>query len=697
MAGQTRSSLATDVDPGEEHMSNPGVAEVRGGFWGAARRLLLGRRGIPLPPAHLMVRVHGQDANLADNFLMVGRKSLEDIQAALNGIGKDWPDFKNVLDLGCGCGRLTRWLVERYPAMNLEGCDTDPDAIRWCRRNLQACKFDVTAALPPLPYAEAQFDLVFLVSIFTHLNEDYQGRWLAELQRITRPGGIVLITVHGPKIMPPSSAEMAATFQRKGFLFLDQGGQGVFPSWYGTSFQSEEYTANLFGRYFKIRAHLPNGLHQFQDIVLLERDASVTSTVAGQVPFCPKMDPSITQVTGALASEASASKDLPEVCLELAPKQITRQLDGFHQMSLLPADGRILLRSHGNDPFCTLPAIQPGRAERYSISVDLTSPADTVFQVYYTTPESPHYTPELCQSCLVLKGRNKFQIKIHEPRLAGKLRIDPGLVSGDYEIHSLQVRCSGRPVQDVDEGSGLPVPPKHLADGVGGGYVKVGRELALLISTVGELKPTERVLEVGCGCGRVAGPLTRYLVPEGCYEGMDIVAESIEWCTANITPRCPHFKFRHANIFNKYYNPKGKIPGAKYSFPYADGAFDLVFLTSVFTHMLPPDVEQYTREIARVTRPGGRCLVTFFLLNEESRALCKAGKTVFGYHPVDAIHALHMPSQPEAAVQYDEQYVRELLEKNGLAIQMCRYGTWCGRKLPASLQNGQDLILASRK
>ena len=120
------------------------------------------------------------------------------------------------------------------------------------------------------------------------------------------------------------------------------------------------------------------------------------------------------------------------------------------------------------------------------------------------------------------------------------------------------------------------------------------------------------MLDIGCGIGRMAVPLTRYLNEQGSYEGFDIVAEGIDWCTKKITPKYPRFSFHLADVYSQKYNPEGTFSASEYPFPFKDESFDLVFLTSVFTHMLPPDVENYMKEISRVLKRNGSCLITFF-------------------------------------------------------------------------------------
>jgi SAM-dependent methyltransferase len=210
-----------------------------------------------------------------------------------------------------------------------------------------------------------------------------------------------------------------------------------------------------------------------------------------------------------------------------------------------------------------------------------------------------------------------------------------------------------------------------------------------------QLQPHDRVLDVGCGIGRVALPLLHVVEPPGSYDGFDIVPHAIRWCTEHISANAPHFRFVLADVFNGDYNPRGREAAARYRFPYESAAFDVVFATSVFTHMPAAEVGNYLREIARVLAPGGRCLITWFLLNDESRAMLQAGKAVLDFrHPVE--HGLSIDARnPERAIAYDESFVTTLYEHCGLVLQRPLLpGQWCGR---AAFVSGQDMCVAVKR
>ncbi len=226
-------------------------------------------------------------------------------------------------------------------------------------------------------------------------------------------------------------------------------------------------------------------------------------------------------------------------------------------------------------------------------------------------------------------------------------------------------------------------------------FERMGEEFFRHFVELGDLKPDEWVLDVGCGIGRMAIPLTGYLSGKGGYEGFDVVPKAIRWCEENITPEYPNFRFRLVDIFNKRYNPKGKYRAENLAFPYEDASFDFVFLTSVFTHMLPGGVENYTSEISRVLKPGGRCLITYFLLNEESLGLIEEGASDWEFrHARGKWCRVVDPDQPERAVAYDERFVHRLYRRHGLNLtKPVAYGSWCGR---GEFLGYQDIVVAAR-
>ncbi|VXD16229.1 putative methyltransferase [Planktothrix serta PCC 8927] len=235
--------------------------------------------------------------------------------------------------------------------------------------------------------------------------------------------------------------------------------------------------------------------------------------------------------------------------------------------------------------------------------------------------------------------------------------------------------------------SSLPVPEKEDRLGVGGSFKFVACDFLGHFINKAQLKPHESILDAGCGVGRIAYSLAYYLDDTARYEGFDIVEKWINWNQSVIHQHRPNFNFQWANIYNKRYNTEGTIKVENYSFPYADEQFDFVFLTSVFTHLYANAVQNYLKEIYRVLKPGGRCLCTLFLLNEESEALIKSGKSSQNLiHEIEDSFCSDLEI-PEASMGHRETSVMQWVEALDFTVSAKYYGLWCGRTPGTSYQD----------
>ncbi len=234
-------------------------------------------------------------------------------------------------------------------------------------------------------------------------------------------------------------------------------------------------------------------------------------------------------------------------------------------------------------------------------------------------------------------------------------------------------------------------PPRRLGFVGSGDFRAAGDEFRELFVSLSGLRPDEDVLDVGSGVGRGAIGLTGWL--QGRYEGIDVVRRGIQWCQQAITPRYPNFHFQVADVYNRHYNPVGRLSAAEYRFPFEDRSFDFVLVTSVFTHLLPADRDNYISEIARVLRPEGRCFATFFLLNSEAGPSLQGGRNQLNFRFSRPGYWTDNERIPEAAVAYEEAGVRGELERSGLRIAKVRYGVWSGR---SDGVGWQDVVVAER-
>jgi|HubBroStandDraft_5_1064220.scaffolds.fasta_scaffold08296_4 SAM-dependent methyltransferase len=238
------------------------------------------------------------------------------------------------------------------------------------------------------------------------------------------------------------------------------------------------------------------------------------------------------------------------------------------------------------------------------------------------------------------------------------------------------------------------VPPRYLNYAGFAGYRDAGLEYLGHFKSLCGLQPNHRVLDIGCGIGRMAVGLTGYLSKQGSYEGLDIVPSGIRWCQNNITPRYPQFHFQVADIYNKQYNPTGRYQAADYRFPFPDGEFDLIYLSSVYTHLLPRDLDHYVAEVARMLKPGGKNLATYFLLDDVSSREMKAGKSAINFEfPMDGFWT-NDPVTPETGVAYAASSVAPVLQRHSLIHDGTHLGMWSGRT--DKTLSYQDIVIATK-
>ena len=227
-----------------------------------------------------------------------------------------------------------------------------------------------------------------------------------------------------------------------------------------------------------------------------------------------------------------------------------------------------------------------------------------------------------------------------------------------------------------------------------GDWVAVGDHWLDRLRRWADLTPGDRVLEVGCGPGRSALALGTHLSDDGSYEGIDVDRRVIRWCRRNITPRWPAGRFTHVDVWNGSYNRRGKIAPESFAFPFPDGAFDVAFATSVFTHMLEADVRRYVAELRRVLRPGGRALTTFFLVGEQASAAGADDWDIAFTRAEDHTWLLRHDA-PEKAVAFDEAAVTDWFDAAGLEITAIHPGEWI-RPGGGESYDYQDTVIARR-
>lgn len=238
------------------------------------RDRVAGAEGLPLPPPGLRHRV-GPNSSRAE-FLHVGALCAGDLLKTYGELGRPAAGDRRWLDFGCGCGRVARHLLapearERSPEQGrvYTGVDVDRRQIAWAARHLPG-RFQVIPAAPPTALGDGEFDVIFTISVFTHLDEGPQVAWLDELARLLRPGGLLLATTHAPDIAPSSpgvTGDELATLRARGFLFRPSVG----PFNEQSAFHSEAYLRASWSRHLELRGFFPKALGGFQDISAWEK------------------------------------------------------------------------------------------------------------------------------------------------------------------------------------------------------------------------------------------------------------------------------------------------------------------------------------------------------------------------------------------------------------------------------------------
>jgi SAM-dependent methyltransferase len=234
-------------------------------------------RHTDLPDADRRFRVIAdRDPN---GFLVSGATDYHRIDRAVIELsGKHLHEFDRVLDWGVGCGRIARHFP-RASAGGLTGCDIDHDNVEWCSSHL-AGTFVQSSMQPPLPFGNESFDVIYGVSIFTHLRESMQLRWLEELDRVLAPGGIILVTIHGQTAIDFSRSPPAEYWRlreevaRQGILVTSSNpqldGHADHGGDYVNVLQSIDYVRRVWGRYFRVE-HVLEGYILHHDLVILRK------------------------------------------------------------------------------------------------------------------------------------------------------------------------------------------------------------------------------------------------------------------------------------------------------------------------------------------------------------------------------------------------------------------------------------------
>jgi SAM-dependent methyltransferase len=231
------------------------------------------RGGIPIPPGRLIHLVAGTED--VSWFLAGGAAAAAGIREVLVRNGLAIESFGAVLDFGCGAGRVLRhW--SRLDGPTLVGSDYNPALVAWCRRHLPFARFEVNGLDRPLAAGDASFDFIYALSVFTHLAEPLQRFWMAELTRVLRPGGHLLITTHGASYLGQLSDDDRARFRAGHAVVRGASRQGSNDC---AVFHPESYVRRVLAEGLDVVDFLPEGArgNPHQDAFLLRKPCATAS------------------------------------------------------------------------------------------------------------------------------------------------------------------------------------------------------------------------------------------------------------------------------------------------------------------------------------------------------------------------------------------------------------------------------------
>ena len=245
----------------------------------------------PFPPLELRQITAAPDLS---EFLWTGLVDMDRIMSLYEKVTVNEPvENPSILDFGCGCGRMVRFLSDYGPTGSIHACEVNPDHMKWCRDNLTSIQISQSEALPPLPYIDQMFNMIYGLSVFTHLTEENATKWLAELKRVLKPNGILIVTISGyaslntiKKSVPHQQMtnlkveEVEHTienFPTTPFVFFKYNKSAIdiakAGSEYGITFIHPDYIyKNWASEGFKVLEIIPGGLRGWQDIVILQRN-----------------------------------------------------------------------------------------------------------------------------------------------------------------------------------------------------------------------------------------------------------------------------------------------------------------------------------------------------------------------------------------------------------------------------------------
>lgn len=206
----------------------------------------------------------------SQGYLYGGLTTALGLRWLLQASGKG--DLERILDFGCGSARVIRWFSDLSPGVELYGTDIHSAAIDWARESVPWVRLGVNSPEPPLDYPDAAFDVVFGVSVVTHLDEGLQNLWLREMSRILAPDGVLILTIHGDTAAQQGLPEVErSVLDEAGFLYLraEDATVSTLPDFYQVAYHTRDYVRRHWGRHFAVHGFVSGGPFYRQEAVVL--------------------------------------------------------------------------------------------------------------------------------------------------------------------------------------------------------------------------------------------------------------------------------------------------------------------------------------------------------------------------------------------------------------------------------------------
>jgi SAM-dependent methyltransferase len=225
-----------------------------------------------------------------------------------------------------------------------------------------------------------------------------------------------------------------------------------------------------------------------------------------------------------------------------------------------------------------------------------------------------------------------------------------------------------------------PRPDEAAIRSVGGGYEAVAQEYLAYMLELAGLSATARVLEVGCGIGRMALGLSAFLGEASSYTGLDVMPDALAVARATLAARATgaRFSFQHLDVYNGWYNRSGVLRARDVQLAsYAADKVDFILMTSLLTHLFPDDMAHYLAQCRAVLAPDGAMLVTSWIMDERTKAATRAGRAAIAFRELDG-YWVESESNPEGALAHEETTLLAAIDAAGLRIVHRIPGFWSG-------------------